>query len=92
MSNYEGMTLEQIDAELAQLREKRHALKQELRAAVRQRDALAAVESARRKVEAFTPAEREALEQMVAPAGIESAEQMGRPGGLPRWLRRVLGS
>jgi len=84
------MTLQEMDAEIQGLMEQRAELRRAQRLLRKIRDRKAARVSAKKKVEGFTDAEREALAEMVSPPSIPSEEAFGVPG-LPAWLRRLLG-
>jgi hypothetical protein len=69
-------SLDKVDKELAKVNVKRDELRLEAQELTRQRDQLAAEESARAKVASLSDVERKALLQVLEPAGIESAEEV----------------
>jgi hypothetical protein len=89
VSEYEGMTLEELELELQELRRQRAALKAKAQEVTRVHDRQAARVSARHKVEGFTDAEREALGDMIQPDAIPPGEKFGALD-LPAWLRKLL--
>jgi hypothetical protein len=75
------MTIEEIEAKLLELGAEKDALREAMRALTAQRDELAARESAQKKLEAMSPAERKVLglpepQTVIGIGGIASEESV----------------
>lgn len=71
--------LEKIEARQTELRDVVRVVKAELRSLEARRGELLTLEEARKAVEALSPEQRDALAQVIRPAGIPSQAAVGAP-------------
>lgn len=78
MSNYEQMSIEELEAAIAALTEEQYQLKQQKLAAHAVLDTKAQAAAAQRKVAALSEGEKSALLQELRAHGISSEESFGQ--------------
>ena len=80
MSKYDDMTLAQLEKKNREFSAEREEILEEQKLIVAAMEEKTAEESARKKVEAMSPAEKKVAAQVLGVQSIESEEEVGEPG------------